>query len=143
MLDCRRRIAIPGLTLLILSGCISAEYRQHVESGNAAVVQGDYEACISEMKAAIAIDADVGSIPYRALGYCYQQLGRSQESWSAIRQAVLTNPISRDQPQKLRWKFPLRLYLGSTQYGTRRHTHPHGSPRGGPEVVSESANDPP
>ncbi len=88
------RIVLANLALIAVTGCLSPEYRAHLDSGNEAVRAGDYERCVSEMKTAIAIDPDVGSIPYRALGYCYQKLGRSQESWWAVRQAVLVNALS-------------------------------------------------
>ena len=81
---------------------MNPQFQAHVDSADSAVLAGDYETCITEMQAAIAIDPDLMSIPYRALAFCYDKLGRKQEAWWAVRQAVLVNALSSDNRSNFR-----------------------------------------
>jgi hypothetical protein len=73
-----------------------------LDNADSAVRAGDYEICITEMQAALEIAPDSMSIPYTQLAFCYDKLGRKQQAWWAVRQAVLVNSLSSDNRSNFR-----------------------------------------
>ncbi len=108
---------------IVCSGCVSPEFKQHYDTGSAAANAGDFENCITELEAALAIDPDVSSLTWHRLSYCYQEVGRYTDAWVAIRTAVIINPMSSERRETFyavwgTWKSD--VLLGSSSMEVRR-----------------------
>ncbi len=116
----RVSIIFIGLGLVMgLVGCLGLgpEFMAHYDKGTQAATDEDYETCVSELEAAIKIKPSRSSITYHRLAFCYGKVGRPQDSWWAIRQAVIINPLNGERREGFRLNWEARrdfLVLGVT-----------------------------
>ncbi len=95
----QRILLVCTLVAFTCVACVSSEFRQHFDAGWSACDAGDFNTGIRELEAAVAIDPNVSSLAWHKLSYCYSSVGRGNDSWIAIRKAVILNPISSERRQ--------------------------------------------